>query len=251
MKLKSSTAWLLAIALGVGGGVALFEMRSTQQQVEKQQQSKLFNLAEADVQQITLKLGDRTVQLDRTEPFQPGKTVWQLRLNGGASEPASDGAVAFLTNLLATSQRDRAITQGRDRLKDLGLDRPRADITFRLKSGKQHQLAIGQAGFDDSFLYALVDPPNPLPDQVSVALIPKDFQLAAIDRPIAEWKQPPPPPSPSPSGSAAPSPAASPTASPTVSPSPSVSPSASPSPAASPSPTASPPPGASPSPATP
>lgn len=249
MKLKQSTAWLLAIALGVGGGVALFEMRSTQQQVEQQQQSKLFNLAEADVQQITLKLGDRMVQLDRTVPFQPGKTVWQLRLNGGPSEPASDGAVAFLTNLLATSQRDRTITQGRDRLKELGLDRPRADITFRLKSGKQHQLAIGQAGFDDSFLYALVDPPNPLPDQVSVALIPKDFQLAAIDRPIAEWKQPPPPspspsasptssPAPNPSGSVPPSPTPSPTVSTTPSPTPSPTASPSASPTAKPSPAA-------------
>lgn len=249
MKLKQSTAWLLAIALGVGGGVALFEMRSTQQQVEQQQQSKLFNLAEADVQQITLKLGDRTVQLDRTVPFQPGKTVWQLRLNGGPSEPASDGAVAFLTNLLATSQRDRTITQGRDRLKELGLDRPRADITFRLKSGKQHQLVIGQAGFDDSFLYALVDPPNPLPDQVSVALIPKDFQLAAIDRPIAEWKQPPPPspspsasptssPAPNPSGSVPPSPTPSPTVSTTPSPTPSPTASPSASPTAKPSPAA-------------
>ncbi len=223
MKLKSSTLWILAIALGVAGGVALFETQSTQKQAQQQQQAKLFSVAEADIQQLTLKLGDRTVQLDRRANFQPGQTLWELRLNGGTAEPASDGAVAFLTSLLASSQRDRTIERSPAQLAELGLDRPRAEITMRLKTGQQHRLAIGQAGFDDSFLYALVDPPNPLPGQVSVALIPKDFQLAAIDRPIAEWKQPPPPPSPSPSASPSPSESVSPspTASPTVSPSPS------------------------------
>ncbi|MBD2553226.1 DUF4340 domain-containing protein [Limnothrix sp. FACHB-708] len=234
MKLKSSTLWILAIALGVAGGVALFETQSTQKQAQQQQQAKLFGFAEADIQQLTLKLGDRTVQLDRRANFQPGQTLWELRLNRGAAEPASDGAVAFLTSLLASSQRDRTIERSPAQLAELGLDRPRAEITMRLKTGQQHRLAIGQAGFDDSFLYALVDPPQPLPGKVSVALIPKDFQLATVDRPLAEWKQPPPPPSPSPSGSVTPSPTAGPTVSPTASPTASPSPTTSPSPAASP-----------------
>ncbi len=224
MKLKSSTAWLLAIALGIGGGVALFEMRSTQQQAAQQQQSKLLAIAEADIQQLTLNIGNQTVQLDRASQFQPGKPLWQLRLNGGAAEPANDGAVAFLTNVLATAERDRTISQSPDQLKALGLDRPRATIALRLKSGQQHQLAIGLAGFDDSFLYALVDPPNPLPQVVSVVLVPKDLQLAVIDRPIGEWKQPPPSPSPSPSPNSSPSANSTPSPSPTPSSSPSPSP---------------------------
>lgn len=64
---------------------------------------------------------------------------------------------------------------------------------------------MGKPNFNRNFLYALVDPPANTNQDLSVLLIPIDFQNA-VDRPLSEWKRDKPKPSPSVTPSASPSP---------------------------------------------
>lgn len=146
-------------------------------------------------------------------------------------QPASDAAVAFLLNQLTTGQRDREVTVAADELGQFGLDNPAATVTLTLQDGKTHTLLVGNASFDDRFLYSRIDPQGE-PREIAIALIPKDLDFA-INRPLREWKaeasaaaESSPPPEASPSPEAAPSPEASPSPEPSPSPETSPSPSA-------------------------
>lgn len=153
-------------------------------------------------------------------------------------QPASDAAVAFLLNQLTTGQRDREVTVAAADLGQFGLDNPAATVTLTLQDGKTHTLLVGNASFDDRFLYSRIDPQGE-PRDIAIALIPKDLEFA-INRPLAEWKAEAPAAesSPSPEASPNPEPSPSPEASPSPSPTASPTPEASPSPATSPSPIA-------------
>jgi Domain of unknown function (DUF4340) len=158
---------------------------------------------------------------------------WQL--SAPLKVPANESTVAFLTNLLTTTQRDRTITISPDRAAEFGLDQPTATIAITLTDQTKHRLILGKPSFDRTFMYAQIDP-DPNAKELAVALISPQF-ANAVDRELKEWQV----------EKKSEQPSVQPTAQPTASPSPSptASPSASPSPAVTPSPETSPQPEAS------
>jgi Domain of unknown function (DUF4340) len=251
MKIKPATLFLVMTALLMGGIVLTVGSQKPPEQTEKQQPEELFAFEEKQVQAFTVKTQLRTLKFERDKS---GK--WQML------EPekvaANDASIVYLLDLLASGKSDRTFTASANDQQSFSFQQPLATIDVTLNDQKNHRLLIGGYDFNRSFLYALVDPPATLSGELKVFLASPSFENA-VNRPLAEWKQPPPSPSPaaspSPSATAAPdispSPEASP--SPTVSPSPEASAEPSPamsptmSPAPSPSPSDSPP--ASPSPA--
>jgi hypothetical protein len=180
---------------------------------------KLFNFTEQDVQAIALTTPSQTLKFVRNsspspQPSSPPPTGpspapqptdWQMQTP--TPGPANDASVVFLVNLLATASRDRiAPLKDVQQRKDFGLDQPSATIEVTLKSQKMHKLILGKANFNNSGLYALVDPPANLQPK-TVLIVPYDFQNAT-SRPLSDWQQLPPSPTPSllPSPSALPNP---------------------------------------------
>ena len=249
MKLHPMTWILVIVAALLGGFVYFSEVRGSSQTEENQTESaSLFGFEEKQVQRFRVKTRLHNLLFERDAA---GK--WQMLEPDKV--PASDASIAYLLNLLATQERDRVITVKREDEKDYGLDQPISTIYLTLNNGEAHKLVIGGYDFNRSNLYAQADPTET--GDLQVVTISPDFDNA-VNRSIAEWKQPAPSPTPSaspsepsspsesPSASASPSP--SPSESPSGSPSPSPSASPSPSPADSPSPSESPSASASPSP---
>lgn len=227
MKFQRTSVLLVAAALLLGGIVYYSESSNQPQPEESKTESQpLFNFKEADVQAFTVKTPKQTVSFEKT-----GQTVASAKqslwnMTAPEKTQASDGAVAFLLNLMATGKSDRTLTIPAARKAEFGLDQPSATIDVKLANQQTHQLVLGKPIFNRSFLYALADPASNPKQDLSILLVPIDFQNA-VDRPLEEWKKEKPKPkdskvnpSPSPNASVSPSPSVSPAVSPSPSPSP-------------------------------
>ncbi len=187
MKLKSSTVALLAIALLSAGGIYLWDRSHSEQSQTadaKKDAKPLFTLKEADITQLTVQAKRQTLKLEKT-----GK-IWQL--TAPKAGPADEGTVAFLLNLLATGTSERTLQVEPSHLKEFGLDQPTVTLSFQLKSQNIHQMFLGTQTFNQSAVYAQVDP-SPVGDslkKIKVVLVPTGF-LDAINRPLSEWQAKP------------------------------------------------------------
>lgn len=215
MKIKSST-WFLALAALLLGGISLIVIQQpalnraseTGEPVASEEERRIFEFEEADVQAFTLTTPLRSLKFERNpegkwQMLEPEKTA--------ASEPS----VAFLLDLVATSKTPRTLTVPASERQQYGLHQPLATINLTLKDQTKHQLVVGEYDFNRSFLYAQADPPAAEPEaaeqnsseQIDVLLVPPNFE-EAVSRPVAEWKQPATAekssPSPSPASSASP-----------------------------------------------
>lgn len=183
MKLKSSTLMLLAIAvLSAVGIYAWDQSRSQQSQTSDLQKAAkpLFSLKETDIAQLTIESKNQTLKLEKTTKG------WQiLAPKVGA---ADEGTVTFLLNLLATGTSERTLSVEPAQLKDFGLDNPAATLLLRLKNQKTHQVLLGAQTFNQSAVYAQIDPASAAAKkQLEVVLLPTGF-LDAINRPLSEWQ---------------------------------------------------------------
>lgn len=287
MKLQRTSFGLLIVAALLAGVVAVYEQQQktspTGSAVDQPASQRVFDFNEAAIALVTIETR-RPAPKPSPSPTpdpqaspSPSPTVspspspslvpmaltiervdGQWRLSAPLKVPANPATVAFLTNLLTTTQRDRTLVVSPDRAAEFGLDQPTGTISITLADQKKHQLVLGKPSFDRTFLYALIDP-DPQAKELSVSLISPQF-ANAVDRDLAEWqvekKVEKTVASPSPEASASPevtptatpevTPAASPTTTPTGQPTPSPSAAANPSPSASPSPQTSPQPEVSP-----
>lgn len=179
MKLKTSTLVMLAIALLLAGGIYIWD-RSQSQQAQtdpKKPDQSLFELKETDVTQVTIQSKGQTIQLKKAAKG------WQL--TAPKSGPADEGTVTFLLNLLATGTRERTLQPTPAQLKEFGLDQPTATLSLQLKNQKTHQMTLGKQTFNQSAVYAQVDPAAA--KTVEVVLVPTGF-LDAVNRPLADWQ---------------------------------------------------------------
>jgi hypothetical protein len=150
--------------------------------------AKVFSFQEADVQSLTIVQPNQTLAFERSTPDQVKKlgTPWQMKTP--TTSPASDASVAYLLNLLASGRSDRTLTIPASQQAEFGLDKPLATIEVKLKNQKSHRLILGKPNFNGQFLYAQADPPTKVGKELSVLLVPKDFENA-VKRPLAEWQQ--------------------------------------------------------------
>lgn len=182
--MKRTTLILLLLALGLGGFVYFYEIRgATQRQEAKEQQRQLFSFEEDRVQSFTIQRQNQTLKFERSR--QPGASKWQMN---PSNTPASDAAVAYLLDLLASGTSDRTVTVGANQLGEYGLDRPQATVEVKLNNGETHRLILGKPDFNRNFLYAQADPWAQPTGQVQVLLVSTNFENA-VNRPLSEWKQ--------------------------------------------------------------
>ena len=182
--MKRTTLILLLLALGMGGFVYFYEIQSAPQRQETQEkQQQIFTFKEDQIQSLRVMRQNQTLQFDR---LKNGKTGWQMQ--APEKVPASEGAIAYLLNLLVSGKSDRVLTVPAAQLSDYGLQPPQTTVEVTLNDGKTHRLVLGRADFNRSFLYAQADPPTPQPERVSVLLVSANFENA-VNRTLAEWKQ--------------------------------------------------------------
>jgi Domain of unknown function (DUF4340) len=224
MKLQRTSFGLLIVAALMAGIVAVYEQQQKTSpiatSVDQPASQRVFDFDEAAIALVTIETRRPPITIERVDG--------QWRLSAPRSVPANPATVAFLTNLLTTTQRDRTLNVSPDRAAEFGLDQPTGTITITLTDQKRHQLVLGKPSFDRTFLYALIDP-DPQAKELSVSLISPQF-ANAVDRDLAEWQvekkvdQTVASPTATPTGQPTPSPSAAANPSPTVSPSPQTSP---------------------------
>lgn len=186
MKLKLSTLILLFVALSLGGFVYFFEVRGApQREAAQAENQQLFDFTEDQVRAFTVRTRQQVLFFRKSNagPSTPGQPIWQMQSPNQA--PANDASVAYLLNLLATGTSDRTLTAPASQRSEFGLDQPLAIIDLKLNNNQTHQLVLGKANFNRSFLYAQADPS--LASQVQVLLVSTDFENA-VNRPLSEWQ---------------------------------------------------------------
>ncbi|MEQ8972087.1 MAG: DUF4340 domain-containing protein [Coleofasciculus sp. C1-SOL-03] len=186
MKLQKTTWVLLIVALFLGGFVYFYEIVGTpQREAAKEAEKQLFSFEEDEIQRVNIYIQEESRKFERVSEPEPG---W--RMTEPKDVPASDPSVAFLLNLLVEGKSDRIIPNvPPENLKDYGLDKPQAMVTVRLNNDETHEILLGKPDFNNSFLYAQVDPFSDKSQQSNVFLVPMDFEYA-VNRPLSEWEQP-------------------------------------------------------------
>ena len=188
MKLQKITWILLAIAVVLGGGLGIYEVKqnSQPQEVNQKAQKRLFSFQSDDIQSINIEKSDQILKFYRGSD---AKQTWKMEQpETPEAVIASEPALSFLVNLVIDSQSDRAFPAEAGQLKEYGLEEPLATFTIQLKNGKTHLLLLGNPDFKGDFLYALVDPTQPLSSPLTITLVTRSFQ-DLINRDINEWKK--------------------------------------------------------------
>lgn len=185
MKLQKTTWVLLIVALLLGGFVYFYEIVGTpQREAAKEAEKQLFSFEEDEIQRVSIYVDEDSLKFERVSEPEPG---W--RMTEPKDVPASDPSVSFLLNLLVEGKSDRTIPNvSPETLKEYGLDKPQAMVTVRLKNDETHEILLGKPDFNNSFLYAQVDPFSDKSQQSNVFLVPRDFEYA-VNRPLSEWEQ--------------------------------------------------------------
>jgi len=182
MKLPKTTLILILLALGLGSFVYFHEIKGKSRQTEiKAQKQKIFNFTADDVQSLTIKFKETTLQLEKRNTTE--KPQWEIK--SPISAPANDAIVSYLMDLLVKGKSERTVSVSPTELSEFGLDKPVATIDVKLKNQQNHQLILGKGDFNNQFLYAQADGNK----NMNVLLVSKDF-VNAVNRDISEWKQP-------------------------------------------------------------
>jgi hypothetical protein len=182
MKLPKTTLILILLALGLGGFVYFHEIKGKNQQTEiKIQNQKIFAFTADDVQSLTIKIKETTLQLERRNTSE--KPQWEIK--SPISALANDAIVSYLMDLLVDGKSERTVLISSAELSEFGLDKPVATIDIKLKNQQSHQLILGKGDFNNQFLYAQADSNK----NMNLLLVSKDF-VNAVNRDKSEWKQP-------------------------------------------------------------
>ncbi len=191
MKLQWTTWILVFLALGLGGFVYFYETKSApQQEAATIKERKVFDFDKEQIQSFTIKTPEQLLKFERIQQVgtPASQSPWQMKFP--VDTLASDPSVAFLLNLLVSAKSDRTLTVSADEIQQYGLDQPQAIVEVKLKNQQTHQLILGKSNFNNTFLYAQVDPPTDKPQQRQLVLLTKDLENA-VKRPLSEWQSKP------------------------------------------------------------
>jgi hypothetical protein len=186
MKLNLNTLILLLTALLLGGGVYLFEQQQAPQQTAADQEetgTPIFAFKEDQVQSFNVKKSSQILAFQRTKRSFP-HTWW---MHSPKQAPANEASIAYLLNLLATGRSDRTLTIPATQRREFGLAQPMATIEVKLNDQQSHRLVLGKPNFNQSALYAQIDPPAQASENLEVLLVPTAFE-EAVNRPLSEWQ---------------------------------------------------------------
>lgn len=190
MKLKRGTVMLVGVALLLGAGVLMGELRQSRTPESapvSDGAGPVFDFAETDVAKVTVERNGETLSFEGD-----GEGNWQMTVPENlVAEP---GAVAFLLSRLNTDSPLQRVTMAADQIQDFGLDQPQGQVTVTLKDGTEHVLILGGPDFSGNANYAVIDPDGAWPPEsptgeYDVLVVTRDV-ANGIKRPLAEWKMP-------------------------------------------------------------
>jgi hypothetical protein len=189
MKLKRGTVMLVGVALLLGAGVLMGELRQSRlpNSTVQEGQEPVFRFVEADVATLTVVRDGETLVFEGD-----GEGNWQM--TEPENQVAEPGAVAFLLSRLITDSPLQRVTMAADQRADFGLDQPQGQVTVVLRDGREHTLFLGGPDFSGNANYAIVDPAGDWPPasptgDYEVLVVTRDV-ANGINRPLEEWKMP-------------------------------------------------------------
>ncbi|TAE57402.1 MAG: DUF4340 domain-containing protein [Nostocales cyanobacterium] len=182
--MKKTTLILVFLALGLGGFVYFTEVRGTNKQEEvTQTQQQLFNFTAEDVQSLSIQTQAMTINLERSNKPEPPK--WLLK--SPVDEVANDAIVSYLMDLLV-GKGEKITSTDNIKISEFGLDKPLATIDIKLKNQNSHRLILGKSNFNNSLLYAQVDPDIQKDGNMQLFLVSNNF-ANAVNRELKEWQE--------------------------------------------------------------
>ena len=142
-----TTAVLAAIVIALGAFYYVYEVRlGPDREKTEGRKGRVFAAEPSDVTEVEIKRTDSTVKLKREGDG------WQILEPVNAR--GDRGPIDETVTSVATARMDREIEADPKALGDFGLDRPAAEVTLRLKDGKQIGLALGAKSPTGVWVYA-------------------------------------------------------------------------------------------------
>ena len=142
-----TTAVLAAILIALGAFYYVYEVRlGPEREKTEGRKGRVFTVESADVTEVEIKRPDSVVKLKREGDG------WQIL------EPVKArgdrGPIDETVTSVVTARMDREIESAPTALGDFGLDKPAAEVTLRLKDGKQLGLVLGAKSPTGVWVYA-------------------------------------------------------------------------------------------------
>jgi hypothetical protein len=142
-----TTAVLAAILIALGAFYYIYEVRlGPEREKTEGRKGRVFTAEPADVTEVEIKRPDSVVKLKREGDG------WQIL------EPVKArgdrGPIDETVTSVVTTRMDREIESAPTALGDFGLDKPAAEVTLRLKDGKQLGLVLGAKSPTGVWVYA-------------------------------------------------------------------------------------------------
>ena len=142
-----TTAVLAAILIALGAFYYVYELRlGPEREKTEGRKGRVFTAEPADVTEVEIKRPDSVVKLKREGDG------WQIL------EPVKArgdrGPIDETVTSVITARMDREIESAPAALGDFGLDKPAAEVTLRLKDGKQLGLVLGAKSPTGVWVYA-------------------------------------------------------------------------------------------------
>src|SRR2546427_274648 len=142
-----TTAVLAAILIALGAFYYVYEVRlGPEREKTEGRKGRVFAVEPADVTELEIKRPDATVTLKREGDG------WQILAPVNAR--GDRGPIDETVTSIVTARMDREIEADPKSLGDFGLDKPTAEITVRLKDGKQAGLVLGAKSPTGVWVYA-------------------------------------------------------------------------------------------------
>src|SRR5438445_10040732 len=142
-----TTAVLAAILIALGAFYYVYEGRlGPEGEKTEGRKGRVFTVEPADVTELEIKRTDSTVKLKREGDG------WQILAPVNAR--GDRGPIDETVTSIVTARMDREIEADPKSLGDFGLDKPAAEITLRLKDGKQAGLVLGAKSPTGVWVYA-------------------------------------------------------------------------------------------------
>jgi hypothetical protein len=169
-----TTAVLAAVLIVLGAFYYVYEVRlGPEREKTEGRKGRVFAVEPADVTDVEIKRTDATVKLKREGDG------WQILAPVNAR--GDRGPIDETVTSVVTARMDREIDADPKSLGDFGLDRPVAEVTLRLKDGKQVGLVLGAKSPTGVWVYAR-ETGKP------AVFVVGDSVLRDATRPVAEFR---------------------------------------------------------------
>lgn len=186
MKLKKSTLGLILIAASLTGFVYFNEISGKEKQEQLEEEEKLvFDFKVEDVAGVAITTEKETLKIEQQKLTDSEALIWQI--TEPEEKKADEPTVEFLLSKIATLKSDSSFIASASNLAEYGLEKPENILEIKLQNGQNYRLLLGRSDFSQSFIYATLEASEEGTENVSVLLIPQNFQNI-IGKPVSEWE---------------------------------------------------------------